>query len=136
MKINDELEIEHLVTEADLAKTLSTDESDDFPAVLATSQMIALMELAAARLMQPLLAENQLSVGVDVNVTHSAATLVNETVQIKARYQGLQGKLYQFAVEVHDKGGSVGSGKHTRAIIETERLLKSANRRISQGQPS
>ena len=44
-----------IVTEADCANALrlSDDPRDDFPAVFATTRMIALMELAGARLLHP-----------------------------------------------------------------------------------
>ena len=42
--------------------------TDAFPEVFSTSRMIALMELAAARAMRPLLGEGQLSVGVSIMV--------------------------------------------------------------------
>ena len=49
---NASLELAYRVGAADLAKRLSLDAADDFPEVFATSRMIALMELAAARLMR------------------------------------------------------------------------------------
>lgn len=42
-----ELKINYLVQACDLAKNLSIDPQDDFPKVLATSRMIALMERQA-----------------------------------------------------------------------------------------
>jgi predicted thioesterase len=43
------------VQPSDTARALSISAEDSFPAVFATSRMIALMELAAARAMRPLL---------------------------------------------------------------------------------
>lgn len=117
------------MTASDLAKSLSLAEEDDFPEVFATSRMIALMELAAARLMKPLLAEGELSVGVNVNVNHLAATPNNQPIQARAIFKGMEGKLYKFEVGVYDQGGRVGHGFHTRAIIKTDRLVSGANAR-------
>ena len=72
---NASLEFAYRVQEGDLAQILSIDPSDDFPAVFATSRMIALMELAAARLMRSELQSGDLSVGVGVEVKHTAVTL-------------------------------------------------------------
>ena len=129
MKINDTKEISIIVKEEDTAKSIAIDSADDFPAVYATSNMVAIMELAAARLMQPLLKDGELSVGVDVNIKHLAPTPVAATITSKATYLGMEGKLYRFKVEVHDNAGLAGTGNHTRAIVETERLLAGAAKR-------
>ncbi len=126
MDIGSCVEFDYTVEESDLAKALSVDPQDDFPAVFATSRMVALMELAAARLMKPLLAVGELSVGVNVTVNHLAATLPGETVVAKAEYQGRAGKLYRFDVALYDSKGLAGEGSHTRAIVETDRLIKGA----------
>ena len=76
MQINDTCEFDYIVEEKDLASLLPLEDGDAFPAVMATYRMIALMEIAAARLMIPLLKEGELSVGVNLNVTHTAPTLV------------------------------------------------------------
>jgi fluoroacetyl-CoA thioesterase len=64
MKVGSKLELCYKIQSSDLARELSIDLGDDFPEVYATSRMIALMELAAARLMKPLLFKDELSVGV------------------------------------------------------------------------
>ena len=132
MEIGKELEIDYQIQSSDLAKALSTDAQDDFPEVFATSRMVALMELAAARLMKPLLSDGELSVGVNVNVTHMAATPNNVKVKAVAIYKGVEGKLYKFDVVLYDPAGEVGKGTHTRAIIKTERLMLGAVNRVNQ----
>ena len=129
MEINASLEVSIIVKEEDTAKAISLDPTDDFPAVYATSKMVAVMELAAARLMQPLLKDGELSVGVNVNINHLAPTPVGSTITAKATYLGTEGKLYKFKVEVIDNAGLAGNGEHTRAIIETARLLAGAAKR-------
>lgn len=129
MEIGDKVELEYKVMPTDLAKSLSISHEDDFPEVFATSRMVALMELAAARLMKPLLIEGQLSVGVNVNVNHLAATPKDSTVKAIAEYIGKQGKLYSFSVSLCDAAGVAGEGTHTRAIVNTDRLLEGAKKR-------
>jgi len=130
MKINQSEEISIIVEKADTAKSISIDPSDDFPEVYATSKMIAIMELAAARLMKPLLKDGELSVGVDVNIKHLAPTPVGATITAKATYLGEEGKLYKFKVEVTDNAGLAGMGSHSRAIVDTTRLLAGAAKRL------
>ena len=130
MQLESREELTHLVQPEDLAKGLSIDPQDDFPEVFATSRMVAVMELAAARLMKPLLKEGELSVGVNVSVNHLAATPDGEEVRAVAVFKGMEGKLYKFKVELHDKGGMAGEGTHTRAIVKTERLVQGAINRV------
>lgn len=120
-----------VVRESDCADALnlSDDPRDQFPQVFATTRMIALMELAGARLLHPLLQIDEMSVGAHVDVNHIAATPVGATVTASANYRGREGKLFVFDVVAHDPGGEIGRGIHKRAIILQERLLAGATRR-------
>ena len=91
--------------------------------------MVALMECAAAQCLEPLLEPGELSVGVSVDVRHTAATPVGVEVTATAKHLGIEGKSYLFEVIAHDPAGEVGRGRHARAIISTRRLLESAERR-------
>ena len=92
--------------------------------------MILLMEIAATRLMKPLVGAGQMSVGVGINIRHLAATPVNCKVRARAIYTGREGRLYKFTIAAFDAGGKVGEGDHTRAIISTERFVTGAAARI------
>lgn len=121
----------YTVQQNDLASAVGISREDDFPDVLATSRMIGLMELSAARLMKPLLKPGELSVGVGVDMKHFAPTPVAEEVKAVAIFSGMDGKLYCFDVEVFDRAGKIAAGKHTRAIIKTERLMEGARSRMA-----
>ena len=120
-----------MVTEQDTAQALGHESEGEFPEVFATAKMIALMELSAAELMKPLLQDGELSVGVGVNITHLAATPVGEKVTAKATYIGQEDRLYKFKVEVSDRGGIVGKGVHTRAIVEVSRIMADTKKRLT-----
>ena len=132
MEIGEKLEFTYTVEEKDLAKYVAVDITDDFPEVLATARMVALMEISAARLMNPLVKDDEQSVGVDVNVKHLAPTPVNTKVKLIATFIGMANKLYKFDVEIHDDGGLAGKGTHTRAIINKERLMQGISKRINK----
>ena len=129
IQTGDSAEASLVVERSDTALVLSMSPDDAFPEVFATSRMIALMELAAARVMRPMLQPGQLSVGVSLNVTHTAATPVGGRVRALATFLGEDGKLFRFTVEAFDDAGLIGRGEHTRAIILTERLIAGAARR-------
>ena len=118
------------VTERDLASAVGLEKGDDFPRVFATARLVALMEVAAARLLRPHLKEGELSVGVAVDIVHTAATPLNGTVIATATYTGRDGKMFVFEVLAADDGGEVGRGTHKRAIVSAERLQAGAAKRM------
>ena len=118
-----------LVAEADLADEVALDAGDVFPAVYATSRMIALMEVAAARVLTSILEAGENSVGVTVDIEHTSPTPAGARVTAEARYLGREGKLYLFEVLARDDAGIIGKGRHRRAIVEAKRLEASAGRR-------
>jgi len=125
----DRAEAGFIVRPGDTASMLALNSEDAFPEVFATSRMIALMELAAARAMKGLLEPGQLSVGVELKVKHFAATPVGCAVRAVATYLRTEGKLTWFRVEAFDEAGAIGEGEHSRAVIDTQRLMSGANRR-------
>jgi predicted thioesterase len=125
-------EVVYTVLQKDLASEVAVGSEDTFPEVLATSRMIGLMEVSAARLMKPILKPGELSVGVGVDIKHFAPTPVGEEVRVVATFLQPEGKLYLFEVEVFDRAGKVASGKHSRAIVEKERLMDGAKKRMAK----
>ncbi|KAF4545928.1 uncharacterized protein LTHEOB_4580 [Lasiodiplodia theobromae] len=81
------------VTSADLASAISPDPNDRFPKVFATARLVAIMEIASARVLEPSLGTGQLSVGVRIDATHSAPTPEGESVTAEATFTGKEGKL-------------------------------------------
>jgi fluoroacetyl-CoA thioesterase len=118
-----------IVEETDLASRLSDGHAGSFPPVFSTARMVALMELAAARVLSPILAPGEVSVGVLVNVTHTAATPPGARVRATARFLGQEEKFYAFEVIALDEAGEIGRGAHRRAIVESERLVRGARKR-------
>jgi fluoroacetyl-CoA thioesterase len=121
------------VSGGDLAVVLNQTAEDAFPAVYATSRMVGLMGLAAARVMRPALASGELSVGVSLDITHTAATPIGVEVTAEARYVGQEGKLFVFELLARDRGGVIGHGTHKRAVVSESRLLTGAIRRTQAG---
>lgn len=114
-----------IVGASDLASALG-DATLDLPEVLATPRMIALMELAAANALRPLLESGQVSVGASISAKHLAATPIDGRVTAKATFTGMEGKLYAFRIEAYDQAGKIGEGEHHRAIVGKDRLMRAA----------
>jgi fluoroacetyl-CoA thioesterase len=101
----------------------------NLPAVYGTPAMIMLMEWAAAAALEPHLPPGHISVGVEVSVRHLAATPLGDRVTAKAEVIEVNNNLVKFTVEARDTRQIIGSGTHTRAIIEVERFLRGLRRR-------
>lgn len=132
LEIGSKDSISFKVEEKDLAKNLGISKDDDFPEVFATARLVALMECSAAKILIPFLKEGELSVGVEVNIKHLAPTLVGDIAKSTATFEGMEGKLYKFSLEVEDKAGKIGTGTHTRAIVSKDRLMSGAKKRVGK----
>jgi predicted thioesterase len=122
---------EIVVASGDLASAFTPSPADAFPRVFATARMVALMEIAAARVLQAFLGPDQMSVGVNIETTHHAATPPGAVVRAHARYLARDGKFYAFEVWAEDETGEIGRGRHSRAIVDRSRLEASAARRTA-----
>jgi fluoroacetyl-CoA thioesterase len=97
---------------------------ESLPPVFATASMVALMEIAAMRILAPHLAPGQESVGVLVNFAHTAATPPGMKVEAVATYRGRVGKFHEFDVVASDEAGEIGRGVHRRAVVDRDRLVR------------
>lgn len=123
------MSVTHLVTGADFADTLSQNYGDRIPRVFSTMKMIGLMELAASRCLTPLLDEGDVSVGVKVDIMHTAPTCLGAIVITTAHLVEQDGKFYKFEIVAQDDGGEIGRGFHTRAIVKEDRIIEKARSR-------
>lgn len=94
--------------------------------VLATPIMIALMEAAAVDCIEPALPAGYESLGVRIDVEHTAPTPVGMTVTATAELIGVGGRTLSFRVEARDDGGVVGKGQHTRVVVDSARFRAKA----------
>jgi fluoroacetyl-CoA thioesterase len=129
METGESWKFRYVVKQEDTAAALNSITGDNFPAVMATTKCIALLELAAGHLLLPLQKPGELSVGVIVDVKHTAATPVGAWVEAEATFTGQDGKLYAFDVVARDPGGEIMRGVHKRAIVSEARLLDGAAKR-------
>ena len=91
--------------------------------VYATPCMVALMEGAACEAIAQGLDESETSVGIELNISHTAATPVGMEVRAEAEVTAVEGKILTFTVRAYDEAGEIGSGTHKRAVINAQRFL-------------
>ena len=92
--------------------------------VYATPCLAAMMEGAACACLEGLLPEDQTSVGISLNLRHTAATPVGMAVSAKAVLTAVEGKKLTFEITASDEAGEIGTATHERVIVNTERFLQ------------
>jgi len=92
------------------------------PKVFATGFMIVLMEWTCLQLLAPHLDTSEGSVGIHVDVSHSAATLPGMTVTVEAELTEVAGRKVSFKVRAHDGIDVIGEGRHERAVVAWDKF--------------
>jgi fluoroacetyl-CoA thioesterase len=98
--------------------------------VLATPVMIGLMEDAARHLVDSRLEPGHMTVGVNLNITHLAATPIGMQVTARAELTAIEGRRLTFKVEAYDEREKIGEGTHSRTIITLERFMAKAKEKV------
>jgi len=105
-------------------------ESEEFqlmPRVFSTGFMVALIEWACVKFVNEHIDwPNEQSVGIDVNLNHTAATPPGMTVTVKGELIEVDGKRLVFAIEAHDGVDLITKGTHQRFIVNTEKFVAKA----------
>jgi fluoroacetyl-CoA thioesterase len=98
------------------------------PAVFATGFMVGLMEWTCMQLLAPHLDPGEGSLGVHVDVSHTAATPPGLTVTVEAECVAVDGPRVTFKVKAHDGVDAIGEGRHQRFIVSWQNF----NTRVAQ----
>ena len=120
LEVGMKYEIDRVVTENDTAAKAASGSVE----VLATPVMIAWMEEASLRLAQKELEEGLTTVGTEVHIKHLKGTLVGKTVKVLSTLKEIDRKRLVCDVEVSEDGVAVGTGSHTRFIIDTAKFYE------------
>ena len=93
------------------------------PRVLATGYMVGLMEFACIKFINPHIDwPRQQTVGIHINVSHTAATPPGMTVVIKGKLEKVEGRKLSFTLEAFDNRDQISQGTHDRFIIDAEKF--------------
>ena len=101
-------------------------ESPEFqlmPRVLATGFMVGLIEWTCIQAGNPHLdwpAEQTVGIGIDVN--HTAATPVGLTVTVSVRLEKMEGRKLTFSVRADDGVDEISTGIHERFVIDARKF--------------
>jgi fluoroacetyl-CoA thioesterase len=90
----------------------------------ATPSMISDIEYTCRSLILEHADAGEDSVGMEVSVRHLAPTLKGMTAEITVRVTSMEGRKVLFEVAVRDELDQVGTGSHTRFIVEKAKTLE------------
>jgi predicted thioesterase len=101
-------------------------------AVLATPVMINLIEAAALAAVEHLLPSGHQSLGIQLDVSHTAATPVGLRVTATAEVSQVQGRSITFRVAARDEFEPIGGGTHKRIVVSVSRFDERVQRKLAQ----
>lgn len=117
---------ESIVTETDTALSVGSGSLK----VLATPKMLALIEKAAAELLEKNLPTEYTSVGILLNVKHTSPSPVGIKYFAEVEIIEVDGRKIIFEVVAKDERGEIGRGNHERFIVEREKFQAKANAKV------
>lgn len=111
-------------------------ESPEFqvmPRVLATGFMVGLFEWACIRAINPHIDwPREQTVGIDVKITHVAATPPGLTVTVRGRLEKVEGRKLTFSLTADDGVDKISEGTHERFIIDAAKFNSKASEKASR----
>jgi fluoroacetyl-CoA thioesterase len=106
------------------------------PEVFATGYMVGLFEFACIKAINPHLDwPREQSVGVAVDVNHTAATPPGFTVTVKGSLEKVEGRKLTFSLTAHDGVDQISSGTHQRYVIDADRFNSQVAEKANRGNP-
>jgi fluoroacetyl-CoA thioesterase len=111
-----------VVTDADTAIAVG---SGDVP-VLATPRLAALAEQASVEAVAAALDPGTTTVGYQVQLSHTAPTLVGSEVTADAVLESIEGRRLTFRISARDSRGLVGAGRIVRVVVVRDRFMEKA----------
>lgn len=100
--------------------------------VFATPMMILLTEMTAMECVRPHLGEGQSTVGTLVNMAHSDSTPAGLTATCTVELIEVDRRRLVFKAEVRDDFGIIGSGTHERFIVDDEKFMAKASKKLKE----
>jgi len=111
---------DHVVAEEDVITFMGPGGSR----VLSTPRMILFMERACRNMMAEMLPDGLSTVGMHVNIWHTAAAREGADVAYTAELTKATARRCEFRVEARAGDKLIGEGTHLRAIVDMSRFAK------------
>ena len=101
------------------------------PNVLATGFMVGLMEWACMETMKPHMDEGEISLGVNINVSHLAPTPPGMKVEVEVTCLEVDGPKTRWTLVARDEKDTIGKGTHERFSINGEKFAKIVDKKTA-----
>lgn len=98
--------------------------------LLSTPSLVAILISASAKLLNPLLPEECVTVGSGVELRHEKPTLLGEKVWMVVTVRQVTGERISLDFVASDKAGVIARGKHERFVVIGENVLDAAYKRL------
>lgn len=107
-------------------------EFQEIPAVFATGFMVGLMEWTCIQHLNPFLRDDQTSLGVLIETSHSAASSPGMTVSVVAQVTKVTERKIEWSVVARDNRDVIGEGRHVRAVVARDRFMKALQEKSTE----
>jgi fluoroacetyl-CoA thioesterase len=94
----------------------------NLPDVFATPCLGGLMERVSAELINERLNPGEQSVGISMNLKHSAATPLGMSIRVRTEVTAVEGRKLTFKLEAFDEVEKIGEATHERFIIVADKF--------------
>lgn len=98
-------------------------EAQVMPDVFATGFLVGLFEFACIQAINPYLDwPREQTVGIRIDIDHTAATPPGFTITVKGQIERVEGKKLTFSLVAHDGVDQISKGTHQRFIINADKF--------------
>jgi len=109
-------------------------EGQVMPKVFATGYLVGLFEFSCIKFINPHLDwPKEQSVGIGININHTAATPPGFTVTVKGRLEKVEGKKLSFSLSADDGVDKISEGTHERFVINAEKFNAGVEAKLKKG---
>jgi fluoroacetyl-CoA thioesterase len=103
------------------------------PKVLATGFLLGLFEFSCIKALNPHLDwPHEQTVGIGMNMTHTAATPEGMTITVKGKLDKIEGRKLTFSLEAFDDVEKVSEATHERFVINAEKFNAALAKKIAK----
>lgn len=113
-KVPAEKTVPHVFEESDLFQSM--------PSVFATAFMVGLMEWACMEALRSFMDDDEISLGTNICVTHTAATPPGMTVKVDVTLLDVDGPKTKWSIVARDEKDIIGEGTHERFSINKDKF--------------
>ena len=117
--------VPHVFQESDLFQAM--------PPVFATAFMVGLMEWACMEALRPYMEEDEISLGTNICVSHSAATPPGMQVEVEVTLLEVDGARTKWSIVARDEADLIGKGTHERFTIRREKFTGIVAKKAGNG---